>query len=49
MNRSVDPIHLLKVVTYMRSTVAWLETQDTNQILVEGISEWKQLRSAPIS
>lgn len=44
MNREVDPIHLLKVVTYMRSTVAWLETQDTNQILVEGISEWKQLR-----
>ncbi|EGT52014.1 hypothetical protein CAEBREN_06399 [Caenorhabditis brenneri] len=44
MNREVDPIHLLKVVTYMRSTVAWLETKDTNEILVEGISEWKQLR-----
>ncbi|CAB3402505.1 unnamed protein product [Caenorhabditis bovis] len=26
MSRPVDPIHLLRVVTYIRSTVAWLET-----------------------
>lgn len=49
MNRQVDPIHLLKVVTYMRSTVAWLETKNTNEILVEGISEWKQLRPTTTS
>ncbi|CAI2347384.1 unnamed protein product [Caenorhabditis sp. 36 PRJEB53466] len=45
MSRPVDPINLLKVVSYIRSTAAWLETQDTNSIVVEGIAEWKQLRA----
>ncbi|CAI5445435.1 unnamed protein product [Caenorhabditis angaria] len=44
LNRPVDPVQLLRAVTYIRSTVAWLETCDTNAILVDGIPEWKQLR-----
>lgn len=43
MQREADPIHVLRVVTYIRSTVAWLDTLETNQILVEGIKEWKQV------
>ncbi|CAJ0597993.1 unnamed protein product [Cylicocyclus nassatus] len=44
MSRSFDPIHVLKVIAYMRSTMAWLDTLDLNEILVDGIKEWKQVK-----
>ncbi|CAD6185802.1 unnamed protein product [Caenorhabditis auriculariae] len=43
MQREADPIHILRVVHYLRATVAWLETRETSEILAQGISEWKQV------
>ncbi|VDM66410.1 unnamed protein product [Strongylus vulgaris] len=44
LSRTCDPIHVLRVIAYMRSTIAWLDTLDLNDILIEGVKEWKQLK-----
>nr|CDJ86527.1 Ubiquinol-cytochrome C chaperone domain containing protein [Haemonchus contortus] len=44
ISRSFDPIHVLRAIAYMRSTVAWLDTLDEKDIMVEGIKEWKQIK-----
>ncbi|PAV72791.1 hypothetical protein WR25_15297 [Diploscapter pachys] len=46
MKREFDPIRVFKVVTYIRSTIAWLDTQDVDDILTNGIKEWKHLKSS---
>lgn len=44
VGRRCDPIHVLRVIAYIRSTIAWLDTLDMNDIMVDGIKEWKQLK-----
>ncbi|KAL6725604.1 hypothetical protein Aduo_007644 [Ancylostoma duodenale] len=44
LSRPCDPIHVLRAIAYMRSTIAWLDTLDLNEIMVDGIKEWKQLK-----
>ncbi|CAI4221545.1 unnamed protein product [Auanema sp. JU1783] len=44
LERECDPIHVLRVVSYIRSSMAWLDSMDLNDILVDGIKEWKQLK-----
>ncbi|CAJ0584870.1 unnamed protein product, partial [Mesorhabditis spiculigera] len=43
ISRDVDPVHVQRVIVYMRSTIAWLDTLDLEDILVQGVSSWKQL------
>ncbi|KHJ88800.1 AN1-like Zinc finger [Oesophagostomum dentatum] len=38
MGRTCDPIHVLRAIAYMRSTIAWLDTLDLNEIMVDGYS-----------
>ncbi|KAK6745593.1 hypothetical protein RB195_011986 [Necator americanus] len=44
MSRSCDPIHVLRTIAYMRATIAWLDTLDLKEIMVDGIKEWKQMK-----
>uniref|UniRef100_A0A915B922 Ubiquinol-cytochrome c chaperone domain-containing protein n=2 Tax=Parascaris univalens TaxID=6257 RepID=A0A915B922_PARUN len=44
LQRTCDPIHVSRVILYMRSTVAYLDTLDLNDILVDGIKEWKTVK-----
>ncbi|TKR58622.1 hypothetical protein L596_030044 [Steinernema carpocapsae] len=43
MQREFDPVHLNRVVAYMRSTVAYLDHLSVDEILTDGIKEWRQL------
>ncbi|ETN70722.1 Ubiquinol-cytochrome C chaperone [Necator americanus] len=44
VSRSCDPIHVLRTIAYMRATIAWLDTLDLKEIMVDGIKEWKQMK-----
>uniref|UniRef100_F1LAF2 Ubiquinol-cytochrome c reductase complex chaperone CBP3 n=1 Tax=Ascaris suum TaxID=6253 RepID=F1LAF2_ASCSU len=44
LQRTCDPIHVNRVILYMRSTVAYLDTLDLNDILLDGIKEWKTVK-----
>uniref|UniRef100_A0AC35TUU0 Ubiq_cyt_C_chap domain-containing protein n=1 Tax=Rhabditophanes sp. KR3021 TaxID=114890 RepID=A0AC35TUU0_9BILA len=45
LSREFDPICMNNVVKYMRSTVAYLETIKTADLLVDGVGVWKHLES----
>ncbi|MFH4979976.1 hypothetical protein AB6A40_006685 [Gnathostoma spinigerum] len=47
IERTCDPIHVNRVVHYMRATVAYLDTLDSETILIQGIKEWKTLKPKP--
>ncbi|PIO70927.1 Ubiquinol-cytochrome C chaperone [Teladorsagia circumcincta] len=49
MGRSCDPIHVLRAIAYIRSTMAWLDTLDLKDIMVDGIKEWKQVKLKDIA
>ncbi|KJH42406.1 Ubiquinol-cytochrome C chaperone [Dictyocaulus viviparus] len=44
LSRSCDPMHVLNAVVYIRSTMAWLDTIDIDELMVNGIKEWKQVK-----
>ncbi|CAJ0954642.1 unnamed protein product, partial [Mesorhabditis belari] len=44
LSREVDPNNVLKSILYMRSTVAWLDTLDLQEILVDGLNQWNQIK-----
>ncbi|KAJ1348800.1 hypothetical protein KIN20_004194 [Parelaphostrongylus tenuis] len=44
LSRAFDPIHVLSAIVYIRSTLAWLDTIDIDDIMVNGIKEWKQIK-----
>uniref|UniRef100_A0A1I7YHJ9 Ubiq_cyt_C_chap domain-containing protein n=1 Tax=Steinernema glaseri TaxID=37863 RepID=A0A1I7YHJ9_9BILA len=43
MQREFDPVHLNRVVAYLRSTVAYLDHLTVDEILTDGIKDWHQL------
>ncbi|CEF70543.1 Ubiquinol-cytochrome-c reductase complex assembly factor 1 [Strongyloides ratti] len=44
VSKEIDPICLASVVMYIRSTVAYLDSLETGELLVNGISQWRQLK-----
>ncbi|VDK55837.1 unnamed protein product [Anisakis simplex] len=44
LQRSYDPIYVNRVILYIRSTMAYLDSLDLNDILVDGIKEWKTMK-----
>uniref|UniRef100_A0A915PMX5 Ubiquinol-cytochrome c chaperone domain-containing protein n=1 Tax=Setaria digitata TaxID=48799 RepID=A0A915PMX5_9BILA len=44
MQRSVDPIHLNRAVYYIRGTMSYLDSLSLEEILLEGIKNWKTAR-----
>ncbi|VBB27955.1 unnamed protein product [Acanthocheilonema viteae] len=44
MQRSVDPIHLNRAVYYVRGTMAYLDSLSLEEILLQGIKNWKTAR-----
>uniref|UniRef100_A0A0N4ZJ96 Ubiq_cyt_C_chap domain-containing protein n=1 Tax=Parastrongyloides trichosuri TaxID=131310 RepID=A0A0N4ZJ96_PARTI len=40
---NIDPILLCNAIKYMRGTVAYLNTIETGELLVNGVPHWKQL------
>ncbi|VDM95673.1 unnamed protein product [Thelazia callipaeda] len=45
MQRPVDPVHLNRAVFYIRGTMAYLDSLSLEQILLQGIKDWKTARS----
>uniref|UniRef100_A0A158P6H9 Ubiq_cyt_C_chap domain-containing protein n=1 Tax=Angiostrongylus cantonensis TaxID=6313 RepID=A0A158P6H9_ANGCA len=43
LSRTFDPVHVLSAIVYIRSTLAWLDSMDIDDIIVHGIKEWKQI------
>ncbi|EFO21541.2 ubiquinol-cytochrome C chaperone family protein [Loa loa] len=41
MQRSVDPVHLNRAVYYVRGTMAYLDSLNLEEILLQGIKNWK--------
>uniref|UniRef100_A0A0R3RIH3 Ubiq_cyt_C_chap domain-containing protein n=1 Tax=Elaeophora elaphi TaxID=1147741 RepID=A0A0R3RIH3_9BILA len=44
MQRSVDPVHLNRAVYYVRGTMAYLDSLSLEEILLQGIKNWKTAR-----
>lgn len=44
VSKEVDLIQLADVVMYMRGTIAYLDTVETGELLVNGLPQWKQLQ-----
>ncbi|KAK6060991.1 Ubiquinol-cytochrome C chaperone [Cooperia oncophora] len=44
IGRPCDPIHVLRAIAYIRSTMAWLDTLDLKDLMADGIKEWKQVK-----
>uniref|UniRef100_A0A0K0DXP8 Ubiq_cyt_C_chap domain-containing protein n=1 Tax=Strongyloides stercoralis TaxID=6248 RepID=A0A0K0DXP8_STRER len=44
VSKEIDPIYLANVIMYIRSTVAYLDSLETGELLVNGIPQWKQLQ-----
>uniref|UniRef100_A0A0K0F3U1 Ubiq_cyt_C_chap domain-containing protein n=1 Tax=Strongyloides venezuelensis TaxID=75913 RepID=A0A0K0F3U1_STRVS len=44
LSKEVDLIQLADVVMYMRGTIAYLDTLETGELLVNGLPQWKQVQ-----
>ncbi|CAG9533668.1 unnamed protein product [Cercopithifilaria johnstoni] len=44
MQRSIDPIHLNRAAYYVRGTMAYLDSLSLEEILLQGIKNWKTAR-----
>ncbi|KAH7719906.1 Protein C35D10.5 [Aphelenchoides avenae] len=40
LQNPADPLHLSRVVRYVRATMAFLDSKDVNDLLVNGVQKW---------